>query len=202
MRVEDVHVLVGREVGIDGQPERGVHQRLGHALQKLVSDPVAARRDAGVRVYAPMSHATRDDHADDRAQRLDEAAPGDEDETARAQNLPRRVADGVGLEAHRAFEQLGQRRGIEIGGQSEPLYVVRIEPDARRLVDWILVAGCSGAPDETIRSLRFTTDFFNIWNHANFANPSTAEISSTAFGRIFSTVGTPRLIQFSLRYSF
>ena len=29
---------------------------------------------------------------------------------------------------------VGQRRGIEIGGQSEPLYVVRIEPEARRLV--------------------------------------------------------------------
>ena len=28
----------------------------------------------------------------------------------------------------------GQRRGIEIGGQSEPLYVVRIEPGERRLV--------------------------------------------------------------------
>jgi tRNA-specific 2-thiouridylase len=29
---------------------------------------------------------------------------------------------------------VGQRRGIEIGGQSEPLYVVRIEPEQRRLV--------------------------------------------------------------------
>jgi tRNA-specific 2-thiouridylase len=29
---------------------------------------------------------------------------------------------------------IGQRRGIEIGGQKEPLYVVRIEPDTRRLV--------------------------------------------------------------------
>jgi tRNA-specific 2-thiouridylase len=29
---------------------------------------------------------------------------------------------------------VGQRRGIEIGGSSEPLYVVRIEPDTRRLV--------------------------------------------------------------------
>ena len=29
---------------------------------------------------------------------------------------------------------IGQRRGIEIGGQSEPLYVVRLEPETNRLV--------------------------------------------------------------------
>jgi tRNA-specific 2-thiouridylase len=29
---------------------------------------------------------------------------------------------------------IGQRRGIEIGGQREALYVVRIEPDSRRVV--------------------------------------------------------------------
>jgi tRNA-specific 2-thiouridylase len=29
---------------------------------------------------------------------------------------------------------VGQRRGIDVGGQAEPLYVVRIEPDTRRLV--------------------------------------------------------------------
>jgi hypothetical protein len=53
------------------------------------------------------------------------------------------------------------------------------------------------------QSLRFTTDFFNIWNHANFANPAVTDVENpAAFGRIFSTVGTPRLIQFSLRYAF
>src|SRR5881227_2640201 len=53
------------------------------------------------------------------------------------------------------------------------------------------------------QSLRFTADFFDIWNHANFANPAINDVENPgAFGRIFSTVGTPRLIQFSLRYAF
>lgn len=53
------------------------------------------------------------------------------------------------------------------------------------------------------QSVRFTTDFFNIWNHANFANPASTDVESPGnFGVITSTKGTPRLIQFSLRYAF
>jgi hypothetical protein len=57
------------------------------------------------------------------------------------------------------------------------------------------------------QSLRFTTDFFNIWNHANFGNPTVTDVetigaTNSPFGKITSTVGTPRLIQFSLRYAF
>ena len=53
------------------------------------------------------------------------------------------------------------------------------------------------------QSLRFTADFFNVWNHANFANPAFNDVENpSAFGKIFSTVGTPRLIQFQLRYAF
>ena len=57
------------------------------------------------------------------------------------------------------------------------------------------------------QSLRFTTDFFNLWNHPNFANPATTDVESiglanSPFGKITSTLGTPRLIQFSLRYAF
>jgi hypothetical protein len=65
------------------------------------------------------------------------------------------------------------------------------------------------------QSLRFTADFFNIWNHANFGNPSINDVESIPhdpvtgaplttgpFGKITSTVGTPRLIQLSLRYAF
>jgi tRNA-specific 2-thiouridylase len=44
--------------------------------------------------------------------------------------------DGRVLGEHRGVVHftVGQRRGIEIGGQAEPLYVVRIEPESRRLV--------------------------------------------------------------------
>ena len=53
------------------------------------------------------------------------------------------------------------------------------------------------------QSLRFTTDFFNIWNHANFANPVSTDVESPGnFGFITSAKGVPRLIQFSLRYAF
>jgi tRNA-uridine 2-sulfurtransferase len=44
--------------------------------------------------------------------------------------------DGRVLGKHRGVVHftVGQRRGIEIGGSPEPLYVVRIEPEKRRLV--------------------------------------------------------------------
>jgi len=57
------------------------------------------------------------------------------------------------------------------------------------------------------QNLRFTTDFFNIWNHANFANPAVTDVETiplpnSPFGKIVSDRGVPRLIQFSLRYAF
>jgi Carboxypeptidase regulatory-like domain len=54
------------------------------------------------------------------------------------------------------------------------------------------------------QTLKFSADFFNVSNTPSFANPSVVDIEAgpSAFGRITSTVGTPRLIQFALRYSF
>ena len=44
--------------------------------------------------------------------------------------------EGNVLGTHRGVVHftVGQRRGIEVGGQKEPLYVVRIDPDRQRLV--------------------------------------------------------------------
>ncbi len=51
--------------------------------------------------------------------------------------------------------------------------------------------------------LNFRADFFNIFNHPSFATPSFADVQSAAnFTAITSTVGTPRLIQLVLKYSF
>ena len=59
------------------------------------------------------------------------------------------------------------------------------------------------------QNLRFRADFFNLFNHPSFANPSVfngggAVGSSEGTGEapITSVIGTPRLIQFSLKYSF
>jgi hypothetical protein len=49
------------------------------------------------------------------------------------------------------------------------------------------------------QNLRFRTDFFNLFNHPSFAIPSATAPGSAP---ITSTVGTPRLIQFSLKYGF
>ena len=53
---------------------------------------------------------------------------------------------------------------------------------------------------------RFTADFFDIWNHPSFANPAVASGVDvrlpSSFGAITSTTGTPRIVQFSGRYSF
>ncbi len=68
--------------------------------------------------------------------------------------------------------------------------------------NWDFSAGKSFAVTER-QALRITADFFNLFNHANFANPAFLDIQSPSnFGQITSTVGTPRLIQFSAKYSF
>jgi Carboxypeptidase regulatory-like domain len=53
------------------------------------------------------------------------------------------------------------------------------------------------------QNLRFRADFFNLFNHPSFTNPAAPSVSAAGGSApITSTVGTPRLIQFSLKYSF
>jgi hypothetical protein len=55
------------------------------------------------------------------------------------------------------------------------------------------------------QAIRFRADFFNLFNHPSFQNPAAPAVGSapgSGSAPITSTVGTPRLIQFSLKYSF
>ena len=50
-------------------------------------------------------------------------------------------------------------------------------------------------------SLEFGWDVFNVLNRANFAAPD-SELGSPDFGRITSTVGGPRVMQFRAKLRF
>ncbi|MCE5310995.1 MAG: TonB-dependent receptor [Acidobacteriales bacterium] len=52
------------------------------------------------------------------------------------------------------------------------------------------------------RKLQFRTDFMNIMNHANFAEPSAVLASPGTMGRITSTNGGARVVQLALRAEF
>jgi len=61
------------------------------------------------------------------------------------------------------------------------------------------------------QSLHFRAEFFNLFNHPSFQNPlgtgnanveATNPSGTSAVGEITQTNGTPRLVQFSLKYSF
>jgi hypothetical protein len=50
-------------------------------------------------------------------------------------------------------------------------------------------------------SVQFRGEFFNLFNHANFGDPD-LNLESGTFGRITSTRGDPRIIQFGLKVNF
>jgi hypothetical protein len=50
-------------------------------------------------------------------------------------------------------------------------------------------------------TLTFRTEFFNVWNHAQYQNPGTA-VGTASYGVINQSSVAPRLIQFALKYVF
>jgi Carboxypeptidase regulatory-like domain len=50
-------------------------------------------------------------------------------------------------------------------------------------------------------TLDFRTEFFNVWNHAQYANPATGA-QTASYGVINASSVAPRLIQFALKYVF
>jgi len=54
---------------------------------------------------------------------------------------------------------------------------------------------------ETVRG-EFRTEFFNLFNWANFANPNNNIAVPLTFGKITSTSSGPRVIQFALKLNF
>jgi hypothetical protein len=67
--------------------------------------------------------------------------------------------------------------------------------------NWDFSIGKSFAFTENQR-LEFRAEFFNLWNHPNFNNPSFVDVSGPEFGAITTMAGTPRVLQFMLRYGF
>jgi Carboxypeptidase regulatory-like domain len=52
-------------------------------------------------------------------------------------------------------------------------------------------------------TLQFRAEFFNVFNHPQFNNPATLDVSkTTTFGQITTTSVNPRVIQFALKYIF
>ena len=51
-------------------------------------------------------------------------------------------------------------------------------------------------------SLEFRSEFYNLANHAQFANPASNAGSAATYGVISNTTVSPRIIQFALRYAF
>jgi hypothetical protein len=51
-------------------------------------------------------------------------------------------------------------------------------------------------------TLQFRAEFYNVWNHPQFSNPTSTAFAGTSVGQINSSSVTPRVIQFGLKFLF
>jgi hypothetical protein len=80
----------------------------------------------------------------------------------------------------------------------------RVDPSLRqdgvKNFDFSIFKRTTFGPGERM-NLEFRTEFFNIFNHPQFAAPNTTQVSPN-FGVVTSTLGNPRQVQFGLRFAF
>ncbi len=78
----------------------------------------------------------------------------------------------------------------------------RLDSDLRSdgIDNWDVNVSKTTAIKEGI-SLQFRAEFFNVFNHAQFAPPNTA-LGNSAFGTVTATANQPRIGQFSLRLNY
>jgi len=57
-------------------------------------------------------------------------------------------------------------------------------------------------PIKESMKIEFRFEFFNAFNHANFANPASSLTNPSIFGKVSSTVNDPRQIQMAGKFYF
>ena len=85
------------------------------------------------------------------------------------------------------------------GSRTEP----SLRQDAQKSMDFAMFKKTKFGPDERL-GLEFRAEFFNFFNHPQFAAPNTSCCSSSnsSFGQVTGQYNLPRLIQFGLRFTF
>ncbi len=86
------------------------------------------------------------------------------------------------------------------GFGSEPRVDGRIHMDGPANFDFAAFKRTTFGPGEKM-GIEFRAEFFNLFNHPLFGPPNESAGSNT-FGVVNSTVNTPRLIQFGLKFAF
>jgi hypothetical protein len=86
------------------------------------------------------------------------------------------------------------------GFGSEPRVDPTLRMDGPANFDFAVFKRTTFGPGERM-GVEFRTEFFDLFNHPQFGPPNTSQGGNT-FGVVSSTVNTPRLIQFALRFAF